>query len=153
MRVEELMTKKVFTVEPHDMIDRVFFLIHFEKVRHLPVVEKGKLVGIVSDRDMYKALGPKSNSKAIEGGQHELHVVPKKVMNIMKRGVISVTPDTLASEAAAIMADKKIGALPVLDNDKLVGILSATDILRVFSKLEHAREEREKRIAEGISHT
>jgi acetoin utilization protein AcuB len=155
MRVKELMTSKVFTVEPHDMIDRVFFLIHYEKVRHLPVLEKGKLVGIVSDRDMYKALGPKSNSKAIEGTAQgsELHVVPKKVMNIMRRGVITVSPDTLASEAAGIMADHKIGALPVLDNDKLVGILSATDILRVFSKLEHAREEREKRIAEGVSHT
>ncbi len=155
MRVEELMTAKVFTVEPHDMIDRVFFLVHYEKVRHLPVLEKGKLVGIVSDRDLYKALGPKSNSNAIEGGpkSHELHVVPKKVMNIMRRGVITVAPDTPASEAAGLMADHKIGALPVLDDGKLVGILSATDILRVFSKLEHAKEAREKRIAEGISHT
>ncbi len=155
MRVEELMTSKVFTVTPHDLIDRVFFLIHYEKVRHLPVVEKGKVVGIVSDRDMYKALGPKSNSKAIEGAVHspELHVVPKKVMNIMRRGVITISPEDHASDAAAIMADHKIGALPVVQDDKLVGILSATDILRVFSKLEHAREEREKRIAEGISHT
>ena len=155
MRVEELMTSKVFTVTPHDLIDRVFFLIHYEKVRHLPVVEKGKVVGIVSDRDMYKALGPKSNSKAIEGTVHspELHVVPKKVMNIMRRGVITISPEDHASDAAAIMADHKIGALPVVQDDKLVGILSATDILRVFSKLEHAREEREKRIAEGISHT
>ncbi len=154
MRVEDLMTAKVFTVEPHDMIDRAFFLIQYEKVRHLPVVEKGKVVGIVSDRDMYKALGPKSNSKVIEGtNSHEMHVIPKKVMNIMRRGVITVNPDTPASEAAGIMADHKIGALPVVENDKLVGILSATDILRVFSKLEHAREEREKRIAEGVSHT
>ena len=155
MHVEELMTSKVFTVSPHDMIDRVFFLIHYEKVRHLPVVEKGKVVGIVSDRDMYKALGPKSNSSAIEGGNqnNELHVIPKKVMNIMRRGVFTVGPDTLASEAAGIMAEHKIGALPVVKNDKLVGILSATDILRVFSKLEHAREEREKRIADGTSHT
>ena len=155
MHVEELMTSKVFTVSPHDMIDRVFFLIHYEKVRHLPVVEKGKVVGIVSDRDMYKALGPKSNSSAIEGGNqnNELHVIPKKVMNIMRRGIFTVGPDTLASEAAGIMAEHKIGALPVVKNDKLVGILSATDILRVFSKLEHAREEREKRIADGTSHT
>jgi len=42
MRVEDLMTQKVFTVEPSDMIDRVFFLLHYEKVRHLPVIEKGK---------------------------------------------------------------------------------------------------------------
>ena len=155
MHVEELMTSKVYTVGPHDMIDRVFFLIHYEKVRHLPVVEKGKVVGMVSDRDMYKALGPKSNSNAIESNKTgtELHVVPKKVQNIMRRGVISVSSDTLASDAASLMADNKIGALPVIDGGKLVGILSATDILRVFSKLEHARESREQRIAEGTSHS
>ncbi len=155
MHVEELMTSKVFTVSPHDMIDRVFFLIHYEKVRHIPVIEKGKVIGIVSDRDMYKALGPKSNSSAIENGNQssELHVIPKKVMNIMRRGVMTIEPDSMASDAAAIMAEHKVGALPVVKNNKLVGILSSTDILRVFSKLEHAREEREKRIADGVSHT
>jgi acetoin utilization protein AcuB len=155
MRVEELMTSKVFTVDTHDMIDRVFFLIHYEKVRHLPVLEKGKVVGMVSDRDMYKALGPKSNSSAIESNTSgtELHVIPKKVQNIMRRGVISVSPQTPASNAAALMAENKIGALPVLEDGKLVGILSATDILRVFSKLEQAREQREHRIASGKSHT
>ena len=66
MRVEDLMKTKVFTVEQHDLIDRVFFLIHYEKVRHIPVVEKGKVIAIVSDRDLYKALGPKNNSSAIE---------------------------------------------------------------------------------------
>jgi len=155
MRVEELMTSTVFTVEPHDMIDRVFFLIHYEKVRHLPVIEKGKVVGMVSDRDMYKALGPKSNSNAIESNKDgtELHVIPKKVQNIMRRGVVSVSPDTLASDAAATMANHKLGALPVIKDDKLVGILSATDILRVFSKVEHAKELREQRISEGTSHS
>lgn len=155
MRVAELMTSKVFTVEPHDLIDRVFFLIHYEKIRHIPVIEKGKLVGIVSDRDLYKALGPKSNSNAVETNKDhtQLHVVSQKVTHIMHRGVFTVTPETLASEAAAMMVEHRIGALPVLENGKLVGILSATDILRVFSKLEHAREEREKRIAEGTSHS
>jgi acetoin utilization protein AcuB len=157
MRVEDLMTSKVFTVEQHDLIDRVFFLIHYERVRHLPVVDKGKVIGIVSDRDLYKALGPKSNSHAIEApsskGSAELHVIPQKVQNIMRRGVLTVHPDTYASEAAAIMADNKVGALPVVNKEgKLVGILSATDILRVFSKIEKASEEREKRIAAGISH-
>ena len=150
MRVEELMTSKVFTVEPHDMIDRVFFLIHYEKVRHLPVVEKGKVIGMVSDRDLYKTLGPKSNSNSIEG-ETELHVIPKKVQNIMRRGVLTIAPDNYVSEAAALMADSKVGALPVVKNEKLVGILSSTDILRVFSKIEKAREKREKKIAEGKS--
>lgn len=151
MRVEDLMTKKVFTVEPHDMIDRVFFLIHYERIRHLPVVEKGKLVGIVSDRDLYKALGPKSNSSSVETGNDntELHVIPKKVQNIMRRGIITIEPDSYASDAAALMAENKIGALPVTKDGKLVGILSATDILRVFSKIEKAREKRDAKIATG----
>lgn len=154
MRVAELMTSKVFTVEPHDLIDRVFFLIHYEKIRHLPVVEKGKLVGIVSDRDLYKALGPKSNSNVLEANKDhtQLHVVSQKVAHIMHRGVYTVTPETMASEAAAMMVEHRIGALPVVDKDKLVGILSATDILRVFSKLERAREEREKQLAESHEH-
>lgn len=155
MRVEELMTSKVFTVEQHDLIDRVFFLIHYEKIRHVPVVEKGKVIGIVSDRDLYKALGPKTNSSAIESGTAStLHVVPKKVQHIMHRGVLTVHRDTYASEAAAIMANNRVGALPVVDKDnRLVGIISSTDILRVFSKVEKASEKREKRIVEGISHS
>lgn len=156
MRVENLMTSKVFTVEQQDMIDRVFFLIHYEKVRHLPVVEKGKVVGMVSDRDLYKALGPKSNSNSIAQaeGSTTLHVIPQKVQHIMRRGVLTVNPDTSAADAAAIMADNKVGALPVVDkNDKLVGIVSSTDILRVFAKLIKANEAREQRIAAGTSHT
>jgi len=151
MRVEDLMTKKVFTVEPQDMIDRVFFLLHYEKVRHLPVIEKGKVVGIVSDRDLYKALGPKSNSNNISAeGTTELHVLPKKVTHIMHRGVITVSLDTYASKAANLMAENKIGALPVVDNkNKLVGILSSTDILKVFAKMEHASEKRTEKIAEN----
>jgi acetoin utilization protein AcuB len=139
------------------LIDRVFFLIHYEKVRHIPVVEKGKVIAIVSDRDLYKALGPKNNSNAIEAASEkntaELHVIPQKVQHIMRRGVLTVNPDTYVSEAAAIMADNKVGALPVIDkNNKLVGIISATDILRVFSKIEKSSEKREQRIAAGISH-
>jgi acetoin utilization protein AcuB len=154
MRVEELMTSKVFVVEQDDYVDRVFFLIHYERIRHLPVVEKGKVIGIVSDRDLYKALGPKSNSNVIEGGagaySAELHMVAKKVRHIMHRGVITVKRDTSAAEAAALMADNKIGALPVVDKDnKLVGILSSTDILRVFSQLENLGDAKEKKSQPG----
>ena len=153
MRVEDLMTKKVYTVEPQDMIDRVFFLIHYEKVRHLPVVEKGKVVGIVSDRDLYKAHGPKSNSySSAAAGTPERPVLPKQVAHIMHRGVITVQTDTYASKAASLMAENKIGALPVVDNkNKLVGILSATDILKVFAKLEGASERRAAKIAANAS--
>lgn len=152
MRVEDIMTTKVFTVEQHDLVDRVFFLIHYEKIRHLPVVEKGKVIGILSDRDLYKALGPKNNSNVIEGIT-EMHVVHKKVQTIMHRGVITIAPEAYASEAATKMVNNRIGALPVVDKDNhLLGIISSTDILRVFSKIEKASEARHKRIEAGVSH-
>jgi acetoin utilization protein AcuB len=154
MRVEDLMTSKVFVVEQDDYVDRVFFLIHYERIRHLPVVEKGKVIGIVSDRDLYKALGPKSNSNAFEDASgtysSEIHMAAKKVRHIMHRGVISVKRDTPAAEAAALMADNKIGALPVVDKDnKLVGILSSTDILRVFSKIANVGDAKERKSQPG----
>lgn len=97
------------------MIDRVFFLLHYEKIRHLPVLENGKVVGIVTDRDMYKALGPKSRSKKSEivSGKTALHVNPRKVRNIVRRGVITSEPDEFAAKAASMMANKKVGPLPV----------------------------------------
>jgi acetoin utilization protein AcuB len=136
MKVQELMQESVYTVGPDDMIDRVFFLLHYEKIRHLPVVENGKVVGIVTDRDLYKALGPKSRSKGIEAsnGETALHVIPRKVRNIMRRGVLTIAPGDDAGKAATLMGNKKIGALPVLQGEKLAGIITATDILLAFAK-------------------
>jgi len=146
MRVSDVMTSKVFTVDPNDLIDRVFFLIHYEKIRHLPVLEKGKLIGIVSDRDLYKALGPKSNSNVVQTNKDnsQLHVVSQKVAHIMHRGVYTVTPSTRLSEAAHLMAENRIGSLPVVEGDKLIGIVTTTDILRIFAKTEREREAREQ---------
>lgn len=136
MKVKDLMSKKLITVSPNDKLDRVFFLYNFENIRHLPVVEKNKLVGILSDRDLKKILGPK---KAIienpDGTTVQLST--RKVKNIMHRGVITVEPEQRAADAAAIMAKRKIGALPVVHKDKLVGIITATDILKAFVKLRN----------------
>jgi acetoin utilization protein AcuB len=143
MRVVDLMQTKVFTVEEDDLIDRVFFLLHYEKIRHLPVVnKKGEVVGIVSDRDLYKALGPKENSNVIDArGDHTaLHVVSHKVRHIMHRHVLTIGPNDKLSEAAAILVKHRIGALPVVKSGKLVGIITATDLLRALSKLDAALE-------------
>lgn len=139
MRVLDLMHSKVFTVEEDALIDRVFFLMHYEKIRHVPVINrKHEVIGIVSDRDLYKALGPKNNSNVIEenGEKAALHVIPQKVRHIMHRAVITVTPNEQVTDAAAIMAKHKIGALPVVKDGKLAGIITTTDLLRYFSKLK-----------------
>lgn len=136
LKVKDLMQESVYTVGQDDLIDRVFFLLHYEKIRHLPVIEKEKVVGIVTDRDLYKALGPKSNSNTIESAKDKVgqHVIPRMVRNIMHRQVITVEPDDYAGKAAYLMANKKIGALPVTQKGKLVGIITATDVLNEFAR-------------------
>lgn len=138
MKVKQLMKAEVITVAPDDMIDRVFFLIHYEKIRHLPVLEKRRVVGIVSDRDLYKALGPRSKRRALENSTDHtrLYVIPRRVKHIMRRGVITIEPDASAGQAASMMAKKKIGALPVVRGTKLVGIITATDILAEYARSE-----------------
>ncbi|MEK9628798.1 MAG: CBS domain-containing protein [Nitrospinota bacterium] len=134
MKVKELMSKNPITVNPNDNLDRVFFLYNFENIRHLPVVENNKLVGILSDRDLKKILGPKKNFVVNPDGT-TVKLSTRKVKNIMRRGVITVEPEQRAADAAAIMAKRKIGALPVVHKNKLVGIITATDILKAFVKL------------------
>lgn len=138
MRVADLMHTKVFTVEEDALIERVFFLMHYEKIRHIPVVNrKSEVIGIVSDRDLYKALGPKNNSNVIEegGDKAAMHVVPQKVRHIMHRAVITINPNEQVTDAAAVMAKHRIGALPVVKDGKLAGIITTTDLLRYFSKI------------------
>jgi acetoin utilization protein AcuB len=136
MKVKELMSTKLITVSPNDKLDRVFFLYNFENIRHLPVVENNKLVGILSDRDLKKILGPKKTIVENSDGT-TVQLSTRKVKNIMRRGVLTIEPEQRAADAAAIMAKKKIGALPVIHKNKLVGIITATDILKAFVKLRN----------------
>jgi acetoin utilization protein AcuB len=136
MLVRDLMQKDVITVTPEDRVDRVFFLIHFEKIRHLPVVEKGQVVGMVSDRDLHKALGPTGRRKSILPGADDtmLYLVPRKARHIMRRGVITISPQEDVARAAYMMGTRKIGALPVVEHGHLVGIVTATDVLLAFAR-------------------
>ena len=134
MKVKELMTEKVLTVSPDDKVDRVFYLFNFENIRHVPVVDKGKLVGILSDRDLKKVLGPAKKFLQRADGS-SIAISSRKVRTIMKRRPLTIEPEQRAADAAAIMAKRKIGALPVVHKNKLVGILTSTDILKAFVKL------------------
>jgi acetoin utilization protein AcuB len=132
------MTARVRTVTPEEKVDKVFFFMNFEQIRHIPVVEKGKVVGILSDRDLKKVFGSvKMNElNSLNDNQQVVYAVKSRmVRTIMRRGVITIHPNAEAYEAAAVMAKRKIGALPVVKNEKLVGIISATDILKAFVQL------------------
>lgn len=135
MNVSELMTKKVITAKADEMVDRIFYLFHFENIRHIPIVsEKGKLVGIVSDRDIKKILGPKKKQHTAKDGT-VLTVSARKIRTVMRRDPYTIGPDERAADAAALMVKRKVGALPVVNKGKLVGIITATDILKAFVKL------------------
>ena len=139
MKVKELMTKEVLTVAPGDKIDRVFFLINFENIRHVPVVDKGKLVGMLSDRDLKKVLGPAKKFVDKPDGT-TVTIASRQVRTLMSRKLTTIEPEQRAADAAAIMAKRKIGALPVVHKGKLVGIITATDILQAFVMLSNMLE-------------
>jgi acetoin utilization protein AcuB len=128
--VEKWMTKNVITVLPHDKIIAAFELMQGRGIRHLPVVENGELKGLVTDRDIRLALIPSPVSTPEERMFH-LGAL-EQVDEIMTTDLITVAPTTTIEEAAKLMAKYKIGAVPVVADGKLVGILTETDILRVF---------------------
>jgi acetoin utilization protein AcuB len=131
--VEKWMTKDVITVRPHEKIIDAFELMQGRGIRHLPVIEDGELKGLVTDRDIRLALIPSPLSTP-EDRVYHLGAL-ERVDEIMTTDLITVAPTTTIEEAAKLMAKYKIGAVPVVAQGKLVGILTETDILCVFIEM------------------
>lgn len=138
MLVGERMTRNPVTIEETASIDEGLHLMRERKVRRLPVLDaSGKMVGIVSDKDLLHAAPSPATSLSV----HELHYLLAKltIKQVMSSPVISVSSDTPLEEAARVMADSKIGGLPVLDGDQLVGIITETDVFKILAELLGAR--------------
>lgn len=139
MLVKERMSYPVFTIHPDTPVPDALKLMKTESIRRLPIVDKrGRMVGIVSDRDLLHASPSKATSLSIWEVNYLLSKL--KVEKIMTRAVISIDEDTPIEEAARIMADNKIGGLPVLRDGELVGIITETDLFNIFVELLGARE-------------
>lgn len=138
MLVGERMTHPVVTVSPDTPITDALKLMRQEKIRRMPVVQNGKLVGIVSDKDLLNASPSSATSLSI----WEMNYLLSKITvdDVMTRDVLTVTPDTPIEQAARIMADNKIGGLPVTDNGSVLGIITETDIFKLFLELMGARD-------------
>ncbi len=139
MLVGERMTRRPITITPDTPIEDALKLMKDERIRRLPVVDKkGRLVGIVTDKDLLYASPSPVTSLSI----YELHYLLSKltVQEVMTKEVITVTEDTPLEEAARLMADNKIGGLPVMRDGKLVGIITETDLFKIFLELLGARE-------------
>lgn len=134
MLVKNWMSKNVVTIDVDDSMQDAMRLLKKHDIRMLPVMRKGKLVGIVTDRDLKKA----SASDATTLDVHELlYLLTKiKVKDIMTRDPITVPPDYTVEETAQVLLEAKISGAPVVDNSgQVVGTITQTDLFRVLISL------------------
>ncbi len=127
LRVEQYMTTELFTVHENEVIDLVANVMDWKHIRHVPVEDgEGRLVGLVSYRTLLRLL-----ARDLPHGQHG----PIPVKDVMTRTVVTISPDTETLDAIALMRAKRVACLPVVEDGRLVGILSERDFLRVAGEL------------------
>jgi acetoin utilization protein AcuB len=134
------MSTKPVTIGADTPITEALRIMRQNQVRRLPVLDaEGHLVGIVSEKDLLYASPSPATSLSI----YEMHdmLTRLKVTELMSADVITVSPDVPLEEAARIMADNKIGGLPVVEDDQLVGIITETDIFKVFLEMLGGRDD------------
>jgi acetoin utilization protein AcuB len=139
MLVRVRMSTEPVTITPDSTITQALRVMRESQVRRLPVLDQdGGLLGIVSEKDLLYASPSPATSLSI----YEMHYLLSqlRVRELMTTDVITVNSDTPLEEAARVMADNKIGGLPVLDDGRLVGIITETDIFKVFLELLGARD-------------
>ncbi len=139
MVVQRVMTHNPFTVLTDTPLSEAQALIRREKVHRLPVLDKHKkLVGIISEKDLlYAAPSPATTLNVYEMGEL---LYKLKVESIMTKKVVTVQEDTLLEDAARILVDNDIGGVPVMRDDHLVGIVTESDIFKLFIELFGTRQ-------------
>lgn len=121
MRLKEIMTTGVLTIGPDEPASDAWARMEVERIRHLVVTERGRLLGILSERD----LGGAKGGTLREG---------RAVRDLMSQRVVSAKPGTTLRQAANLMRGRLIGALPVLEDDRVAGIVTATDVLEELGR-------------------
>jgi len=122
--------KKLITIERGDNVRKAFQLMEENNVRHLPVMEDRRIVGIISERDLRKARSLKKGTT----GEYE-YDDSFSLEDLMTPNPITINPEIEVSEAAKIILEKKIGCLPVMEGDRLVGIITKTDIINLLIEI------------------
>ncbi len=133
MKVRERMTSEVLTVKPEDPIRKLWELVEEKQFRRFPVVQDGKLVGIVTDRDLRNATA--SSLVLTEKKYHDYLLDTIKVGSIMTPGPRTVDADADLREAADSILEMKVGGLPVTSGGELVGIITETDLIEALLEL------------------
>lgn len=133
-QLSEIMNRKLITVDKQASLRRAKRILDQHRIRHLLVVDGKRLVGIVTDRDLRQA-APSSKSP-LTMSEREEFMDELKVTEVMSRKLITASPTTTVREAAKAMVSEKIGCLPVVNGNQLVGIVTETDLLEVLVREE-----------------
>ena len=125
--VRDIMAKNPVVLGRNDTLDLVEDIMNLGRIRHMPVVDEEKLVGIVSQRDLFRS----ALITALGFGRKTQRALIKtiKVKEIMTEHPITISSDATVKEAARVMMENKIGCLPVVEDEKLLGLITETDIL------------------------
>jgi CBS domain-containing protein len=132
MKVKDIMTKEVATLGIDDELSLANDIMRLGRIRHLPVVSGETLVGIISERDLFRS----SLAHALGYGGKDTREVMKTlhIKDVMVQQVITVSPEMELKDAVALMAERKIGCLPVVADNKLQGLVTETDILMQYCR-------------------
>ncbi len=130
MLVKELMKTHVVTLNADSKLGFANDIMYLGRIRHLPVVRGEEVVGILTQRDLYRS---SLTSILTSWKENKEFLDSIKVSEVMTKHVITISPDIAVEEAAQTMIDKKVGCLPVVKNgNKLIGLITETDILQYF---------------------
>ena len=136
MLVRDYMTKDVFTLRVDKKLVIADELMKWAHVRHVPVVDQdGRLVGIVSHRDLLRA-SISSIETRVAAAEKRQHLSSVTVREVMQAQVQTISPDAPVQEAAKLMRERKIGCLPVVTDGRLIGIITESDLLRIVAQLQ-----------------
>jgi len=130
MKIAEVMSRTLVTLTPEQTLRDAVELLRSKHIRHLPVVENSKLIGIVTDRDVKRATP--SLLSGVDRDEYDRVLDETKIAQIMTREPMTVTPESGLKAAVKIFIDRKVGALPVVSGSQLVGIITEIDLLRLF---------------------
>jgi CBS domain-containing protein len=133
MNVRDLMQTEVTTLKAAEDLGLAGDIMEIGQIRHLPVMTDNKLVGIVSQRDLLRAAV--SSVLRMRRSTERSWLQKIRVREVMTKKVVTIAPGATIRDATALMLKKRIGCLPVLDGDALVGLLSETDCLRYLARV------------------
>jgi CBS domain-containing membrane protein len=142
MHVSDLMRREVVTLDVTDTLDLADGIMRLGRIRHLPVVSKERVVGILSQRDLFRAAVSSLLQLRYEAQRDWLAKIP--VQAVMTSPVFTVGPEVSVRNAVRIMLDKRVGCLPVVENEELVGLLGESDCLTHLAHLLEIAEDKDR---------